>query len=92
MPSAPSSRNTRSRVCAFPQAGSVGRTEDENLLLRLGDTQVLTLQAEAVSSDDRVLRIAIRGGRWDWTEYGGDQEHTEVLGSGNVEFHAPFHP
>jgi hypothetical protein len=67
-------------------------TEDENLLVRLDETQVLTLQAEAVSSDDRVLRIAIRGGRWDWTEYGGEQEHTEVLGSGNVEFHAPFHP
>ena len=66
-------------------------TEDGNLLVRLDDQQVLTLQAESVPSDGRVLRVAIRGGRWDWTEYGGDQEHTEVLGSGNVEFHAPFH-
>lgn len=62
------------------------------MLVRLDEKQVLTLQAEAVSSDDRVLRVLIRGGRWDWTEYGGDQEHTEALGSGNVEFHAPFHP
>jgi hypothetical protein len=67
-------------------------TRDENLLVRLDDKQVLTLQAEAVSSDGRVLRVAIRGGRWDWTEYGGDQEHTEVLGPGNVEFHAPYDP
>jgi hypothetical protein len=66
-------------------------TEKENLLVRLGDKQVLTLQAEAVSSDDRVLRVTIRGGRWDWTEYGGDKEHTEVLGAGDVEFHAPFY-
>ena len=64
--------------------------EDENVLVRLDDKQVLTLQVEAVSSLERVLRIAIRGGRWDWTEYGGDREHTEVLGPGDVEFHAPF--
>ncbi len=66
-------------------------TQDEHVLIRLDGRQVLTLQADAVSSDDRVLRIAIRGGRWDWTEYGGDQERTEALGPGNVEFHAPFH-
>lgn len=65
--------------------------EEGNLLVRLGDQQVLTLQAVSVSSDGRVLRVAIRGGRWDWTEYGGGQEHTEVLGSGNVEFHASYH-
>ena len=65
-------------------------TEDENVPVRLDDKQVLTLQAEAVSPEDRVLRVAIRGGRWDWTEYGGDQNHTEMLGSGSVEFHAPF--
>jgi len=66
-------------------------TEEGNLLVRLDDTQVLTLQAETASSDGRVLRVVIQGGRWDWTEYGGDKEHTEVLGSGNVEFHAPHH-
>ena len=65
-------------------------TEDENVLVRLDDKQVLTLQAEAGSPEERVLRVAIRGGRWDWTEYGGDQNHTEMLGSGSVEFHAPF--
>ena len=65
-------------------------TEDENLLLRLDDKQVLTLLTEGLSSDHRVLRVAIREGRWDWTEYGGTQEHTEVLEAGNVEFHAPF--
>ena len=36
--------------------------EGENLLVRLDDTQVLTLQAEAVSSDGRVLRIASEEG------------------------------
>lgn len=61
------------------------------MLVRLDDEQVLTLKAEATGSEDRVLRVMIRGGRRDWTEYGGDQEHTEVLGSGNVGFHAPFH-
>lgn len=68
------------------------KTDGEAVLVRLDDDQVLTLQTEALSSDGRVLRVAIRGGRWDWTEYGGDQEHSEVLGQGNVEFHAPFHP
>ncbi len=66
-------------------------TEGGDVLIRLDGTQVLTLEAEATSSEERVLRVTIRGGRWDWTEYGANQEHTEVLGPGNVEFHAPFH-
>jgi hypothetical protein len=35
--------------------------------------------------------VRILGGRWDWTEYGGEREHTETLTPGQVEFHAPFH-
>jgi hypothetical protein len=66
-------------------------TEGGGVLIRLDDKQVLTLKAEATSLEGRVLRVTIRGGRWDWTEYGGDQRRTEVLGRGNVEFHAPFH-
>lgn len=66
-------------------------TEGGHVRVRLDETQLLTLKAEATSSEDRVLRVAIRGGRWDWTDYGGDQKHTEVLGRGDVEFHAPFH-
>lgn len=66
-------------------------TENESVLIRLDGKQVLTLQSEGVSSEGRVLSVVIHGGRWDWTDYGGDQEHSEVLGPGQVEFHAPFH-
>ncbi|HEX8082572.1 MAG TPA: hypothetical protein VF557_20355 [Jatrophihabitans sp.] len=66
-------------------------TDGAGVLIRLDDRQVLTLDADSVSSEGRVLRVSIRGGRWHWTEYGGDQEHNEVLGPGVVEFHAPFH-
>ena len=66
-------------------------TEGGDVSVRLDDTQVLTLDAEGVSTIGRVLRVAIRGGRWHWTEYGGHNEHDEVLGPGFVEFHAPFH-
>jgi len=59
--------------------------------VRLDERQVLSLKARSVSSDGRVLRVAIQSGRWDWTEYGGDQKHTEILGSGDIEFHAPYH-
>lgn len=66
-------------------------TEHDDVVVRLDDRQVLVLHAEAVSSQDRILRLSIRGGRWDWIEYGGTREHTEVLGPGDVEFHAPVH-
>lgn len=66
--------------------------EGGGLLIRLDDSQVLTLEVDSVSSEGRVLRIRVRGGRWRWTEYGGDAEHDEVLGTGLVEFYAPFHP
>jgi hypothetical protein len=56
-------------------------TEDGVVLVRLDDKQLLTLKADPT----------VRGGRLDWTDYGGDQEHSEVLGPGDVEFRAPFH-
>jgi hypothetical protein len=65
--------------------------EGGDLLVRLDDLQVLTLDAKSSSSEGRVLRVSIRGGHWRWTEYGADIEHSEVLGPGVVEFHAPFH-
>src|SRR5689334_11307216 len=65
--------------------------EGSDVLVRLDDTQVLTLDAVAMSPEERVFRITIRGGRWRWTEYGADVEHNEALGHGVVEFHAPFH-
>lgn len=67
-------------------------TEGDHVLVRLDETQVLRLAAEGASSEGRVLRVSIRGGRWDWIEYGGDRAHSEVLRSGTVEFHAAFHP
>lgn len=66
-------------------------TDGESVLVRLDERQTLTLLAESVSSEGHLLRVTIRGGRWDWVEYGRDQEHTELLGPGDVEFHAPFH-
>jgi hypothetical protein len=66
-------------------------TEDGDVLVRLDEKQVLRLDAEATSVEGRVLRVKILGGRWDWTEYGGEREHSEVLTPGEVEFHAPFH-
>ena len=65
--------------------------EGNYVLITLDGTQMLTLDAEGTSAEDRVLYVKVRGGRWDWTEYGGDQEHSEALGPGNVEFHAFFH-
>jgi hypothetical protein len=66
-------------------------TDGDRVMVRLDDRQVLTLDAEGTSAEGFVLRIAIRGGDWHWTEYGGDDEHGEVLERGVVEFHAPFH-
>jgi hypothetical protein len=66
-------------------------TAGDAVVVRLDEGQVLTLDAEGVSGEARVLRVAIRGGRWDWTEYGAEAEHSEALGPGVVEFHAPFH-
>ncbi len=66
-------------------------TDGGNVLIRLDGKQLLSLKAEAASSEGDVLQVAIRGGRWEWTDYGGDQAHNEVLGPGNVEFHAPYH-
>lgn len=66
---------------ATPDGGEV--------LVRFDETQVLTLRADDVSSEGLVLRVNIQGGSWRWTEYGGDRQHTEILGPGTVEFHAP---
>lgn len=60
------------------------------LVVRLDDVQVLTVEPVRVSPEGRVLRVEIRAGRWAWTEYGGDREHLEVLGPGDVKFHARF--
>ena len=69
------------------EAATVG----DEVRVRLDDKQVLTLDAEDGSVEERRLRVFIRGGRWQWTEYGGDTDHSEVLAVGAVEFHAPFH-
>ncbi len=61
-------------------------TDGDDVLVRLDDTQVLTLDAEGASTDGRVLGVAVRSGRWHWTEYGGHNEHDEVLGPGVVAF------
>lgn len=66
-------------------------TAGDSVVVRLDQRQVLTLVAEGASEEAGVLRVAVRGGRWDWTEYGGEAEHREVLESGLVEFHASFH-
>lgn len=63
----------------------------DHVLVTLDGTQVLTLEVKGASADDGVLRVEIRGGRWDWTEHGGVTEHSEVLGPGSVEFHAFLH-
>jgi hypothetical protein len=69
------------------EAATVG----DELQVRLDDKQVLRLDAEDASIEERVLRVFIRGGRWHWTEYGGDTDHSEVLAVGAVEFYVPFH-
>ena len=68
------------------------KPDGEAVQVCLDETQILTLHAEGVSSEGLVLRVAITGGSWCWTEYGGDQEHNEILGAGRVEFHAPAGP
>jgi hypothetical protein len=68
------------------EAATVG----DEVQVRLDDKQVLRLDEDA-SGEERVLRVFIRGGRWHWTEYGGDTDHSEVLAVGAVEFYVPFH-
>ncbi|WP_091756895.1 hypothetical protein [Pedococcus cremeus] len=70
---------------------SQAATDGDRVMIRLDSTQILTLDAQDASLDGRMLRIVGRGGSWSWTEYGGDVRHEEVLGSGCVEFSAPFH-
>lgn len=62
--------------------------EGDHVLVILDGKQVLLLDAVGASQVGRVLSITIRSGRWDWVEYGGNDEHIEALGSGDVEFHA----
>ena len=62
--------------------------EGDHVLVILDGKQVLTLDAVGASQVGRFLSITVRSGRWDWVEYGGYDEHTEALGSGDVEFHA----
>lgn len=66
--------------------------EGHAVAITLDTKQVLTLDAEGVSVDGRVLRVPVRGGRWNWTDYGGDEQHSEAFNNpGDVEFHAFFH-
>jgi hypothetical protein len=64
------------------------RSHGEAVVIRLDHRQVLTLDVKGTSSEERVLLVASRGGHWHWTECGTDNEHSEVLGPGTVEFHA----
>ncbi len=64
--------------------------QDNEVVIRLDEIQVLRISVEATASPGRILRLTIPGGRWDWTEYGGERRHAEVLGPGIVELHAPF--
>lgn len=66
-------------------------TDGQAVRVCLDQRQVLILDAEGTSSEGLVLRVAIGGGHWRWTEYGGEDEHVEALGPGDVEFHAPWH-
>ena len=52
--------------------------DGDYVLVILDGKQVLTLDAEGASADARVLYVKICGGRWAWTEYGRDQEHSET--------------
>lgn len=61
-----------------------------HVMIRLDGTQVLTVEATGTRVEGRVLRIEIRGGTWVWTEYGGSRTHTDALGAGAVQFHAPW--
>ena len=62
--------------------------EGDHVLVTLDGKQVLRLDAVGASRDGRVLTITVRGGRWDWVDYGGNQQHSEAVGAGDVEFHA----
>lgn len=64
--------------------------EDDLVLVRLDLDQVLRLHVLGVAVQGRSLQIAVRGGTWAWTSYGGDDRHQEQVGAGTVEFHAPF--
>ena len=44
--------------------------------------------AADLSVDGRAMRIVIRSGAWDWTDYGGTATHREELNPGAVEFRA----
>jgi hypothetical protein len=67
-------------------------SDGDEVVIRLDNVQVLTLEASRASEDGRVLGIEIRRGAWVWTEYGGSRVHREDLEAGIVEFHAPYAP
>ena len=64
-------------------------TDGQRVRIRVDQTQHLDLDASGVAVDGRTLRVVIRGGAWEWTEYGGSERHCESLDKGEVEFHAP---
>jgi hypothetical protein len=69
-------------------------SDGDDVVVRLDERQLLRIRPEGTSwsRESDVLTVVISGGRWNWTSYGGDQEHAETLGPGHVELHAPFHP
>lgn len=52
------------------------------MVICLDEQQVLTLNAEGFSSPDRILRIAIREGRWASTSPAGEEVTEQVFGWG----------
>ena len=67
-------------------------SDGDEVVIRLDNVQVLTVEASHATADGRVLGIEIRRGTWVWTEYGGNRVHREDLEAGIVEFHAPYAP
>ncbi len=64
--------------------------EDDLVVVRLDEVQVLRLHAVTAKVDGRALQITIGDGYWEWTSYGGTDRHHEQLEAGAVEFHPPF--
>ncbi len=62
--------------------------EGGRVQVRLDTTQLLVLDATQVRVDGPVLHVDIRGGSWDWVEYGRQDKHHERLEPGSLKFHA----
>jgi hypothetical protein len=64
--------------------------EDDVVVVRIDEVQVLRLHAVTARVNGRALQVTIRDGYWEWTTYGGTDRHHQQLEAGVVEFHAPF--